>query len=439
MSRRRPPEPKRVPSKWERERRRRRIAEIAILIAIIAVVSIVGYGYYDSSIRPWHQAIVRVNGTVLDMRYFVNTLRLWGAGQNPYQDYELARQVVTVMQNYELMRQMAESPEVGIVISEESIDAKIKELLTSSDEELSDEEFKQRYKEVLDTFGVSDAAFREIYIGPMLIQTELRAYLGNNEYPQDQPFTQVRIQAILVGTEDQALEIRSTWGTETTETIEQLVNMTSSSHYYPDADGVDWLPPGIESSAFDDYAFSNVTEIGVVSSPTADTQYPTKGGYWLAIVLEEREEGEETELHIQGILLDSSFKAIEVASQFDGENFAELAEEHSLHSASQGAGGDMGWLSLEDAETRIGAAVLDLPRDGTTLSEPILNEDTSKQSGYWLIEVVEKEERVLSDQHRDILVDQVFREWVEQERESEDNRIEDYLDDEKIFWALDHI
>ena len=52
---------------------------MVIVVAIVSVLAIVGYGYYDTHVKPWHQAIVRVNDETFDMRYFVKMFRLWGA------------------------------------------------------------------------------------------------------------------------------------------------------------------------------------------------------------------------------------------------------------------------------------------------------------------------------------------------------------------------
>jgi parvulin-like peptidyl-prolyl isomerase len=156
------------------------------------------------------------------------------------------------------------------------------------------------------------------------------------------------------------------------------------------------------------------------------------------MVLGREGEGDEETMHLQGILLDSEEKAEEVADEFDGENFAQLAEEYSLHSASRENGGDLGWLSVDDVESRFGQDVLELPLN--TLSEPIY-EDISKQSGYWLIEVLDKDMRALSEEHRNLLSSEAFNDWREEEerKAEEEGRIKSYLDYEKIFWALEHV
>ena len=510
-------EPKRRPSRWEREKKRRRILEIIILVVIVGVVAagiIVAYGQY---IKPWHQPIVKVNDRVFDMNYFVKMLRLWGGGQDPVQS---AQSVVEVIPYHELMRQAAE--EFGIPeVSDDEIEEQTKSYLGFDPSKESEEDFNQRVEEGLKANGLSRADFEEMFIKPMLLEKKLREYMGYQKYPQAGTPQHVQVQALLLGTEEEAWEARERWDgywlirilgergegngkerhveaillgseekaeevadefngenfaqlakeyslhtasgekggdlgwlsakdvesrfgadalelaiNELSEPIPiQLVAEYSPSRYYPD-DSVEWLPQGIESSVFEDFAFSDGSEDIGLSEPICDTTYWTKGGYWVIMVLGREGEGEEETMHLQGILLDSKEKADFLFGSFllIQENFAQLAKEYSLHSASAKNGGDMGWLSVKDVESRFGADILDLELN--TLSEPIY-EDVSKQSGYWVIEVLGKDERALSKEHRDLLSSEAFNDWREQEKAEAE--IEDYLDLDKILWALEHI
>jgi parvulin-like peptidyl-prolyl isomerase len=524
-------EPKRRPSRWEREKKRRIILEIIILVVIVGVVAAGVVVAYDQYIKPWHQPIVRVNDRVFDMNYFVKMLRLWGGGQDYIQS---AQSVVEVIQYHELLRQAAE--EFGIEVSDNEIEDKIKSYLSFDPANESEQDFNQRVDEALKGAGLSRADFEEMFIEPMLLETKLREYIGYQKYPQDEALQHVQVKALLLGTEEEALEAEAKWVGG--EDLNQLVKEYSPAQYWPQGgywlvrfieetgngtdrqlhiqgillvnkekaeevasefDGenfaqlaekysldfaskdnggdlgwltsdaisskfgadnldailalglnelsepvsasyVEWLPQGIESSVFDDFAFSEGSEDIGISEPIRDTTYWTNGGYWLIIVLGKEGEGDEETMHLQGILLDSKEEADFLFRSFPliQENFAQLAKEYSLHSSSAENGGDMGWLSVADVESRFGADVLDLPLN--TLSEPIY-EDISKQSGYWVIEVLGKDERALSEEHRDLLSSQAFSDWREEEenKAKEEGRIESYLDYDKIFWALTHI
>ncbi|MFC1925258.1 peptidylprolyl isomerase [Chloroflexota bacterium] len=210
------------------------------------------------------------------------------------------------------------------------------------------------------------------------------------------------------------------------------------SQYYPD-DPIEWLPEGIEtSSVFEEYVFTDGSEGSDISDPLRDPNSTTKGGYWLVMVLDKRGEGEEEELHIQGILLDSNGGVNTVKSKLgEGESFTVVAGDYSLHTASKGNGGDMDWLSLDSIKSLFGEDNLeDIQALGlNTLSETIYYKDISKPTGYWLIEVLEKEERLLSENHQGSYINDYYRAWAEEQT------VEEYVINvyDKWEWALDHL
>ena len=435
--------PKRQLSRWEKERKRRHILEIVIVVVIVAVVGLISYGYYATRIKPWHQPIVKVNEKVYDMGYFVKMLRLqqlfgYSWGQNLSQDIEFTSYIVDGIRDNELMRQAAE--EFAITITDDEIEEEFRSQAGYDPENETLDELNQRVEEVLKDAGLSLADFKQLTIEPALLRSELEEAIGNEEYPEDEEYEHVQVRAVLLGTEEEAEEIKGKWD----EGIDQLVEDYSPNYYYP-KDSVEWIPRDIESSAFEDYVFNEGSVDSGVSEPIRDTTYSTTGGYWLVMVLEKDGEGEEETIHIQGILLDSEEEAEEIAGEFNGENFAELAEEYSLHSSSKGNGGDMDWLSLDDIESQFGEDNLDVIQALAleTLSDPVYYEDISKQSGYWVIEVLEKGDRELIEDHRNIFTSQAFSEWLDGERNSEENEIVNYLDDEKgyerILWAIEHV
>jgi hypothetical protein len=278
-------DPKRKRSKWEVERRRRNLVLAVISLAIISAVGIISYGYYVTRIKPWHQPIVRVNDTVFDMDYFVGMLRLWGVGENPSAGVEAAQQRVAEMIGNELMRQSAEK-QFGLVASEESVEGKIREIFGS---EKTDEEFEQEYRDVLKTLAdmrLSEADFRRLYgdsvAQPQVLRTELLARIGEERYPADGLFSHVHVQAMLVTGSDNATAVKARWS----EGITQLSTAFPEARYYPTKEGVEWLPKGIESTSFDDYAFgegARTENLGLISDPIEDGD--ESGKFWVIQVL----------------------------------------------------------------------------------------------------------------------------------------------------------
>ncbi|NOQ18252.1 MAG: hypothetical protein GQ507_03325, partial [Dehalococcoidales bacterium] len=60
------------------------------------------------------------------------------------------------------------------------------------------------------------------------------------------------------------------------------------------------------------------------------------------------------------------------------------------------------------------------------------------KGGYWLVEVLDIEDsRQISESDRDFLKGRALNEWVSSLGDDPENVVENYLDDEKIAWAID--
>jgi parvulin-like peptidyl-prolyl isomerase len=433
-------QPKRRVSRGEREKRRRSILLSVIVVVIIAALALIGWGYYDTYVKPWQRDIARVNDRVFGMHYYVKMLRLYGAGQSsdPTSDFQLAYNVVTVIQNNELVRQEAEK--LGITVDRLEVVEETKSYLNFDPDEENMDQFDKRIDDALRRVHLSRADFEEMFIVPMVLQQKLQEYVGNGKYPEGQLFQHVRVQALLLGTQEQASAARSKW--EGGEAFSQLITEFSPSRYYP-KDSVEWLPWGIESYVFNGFAFAEGSENrGISGAMLRDTAYSTKGGYWLVEVLDTTGVGQQMKLHLRSILVDSEATANELRDKITaGEDFATLAKEHSLHTSSQANGGDMGSLSLSDVESQFGTQNLNtiLALGLKNLSQPFYQAEISKDSGYWLIKVLDKEKRTLSDDNRSTLVSEAFKEWFENAPSAEGIRVESYIDYSRISWALRHV
>ncbi|MCX5991362.1 MAG: hypothetical protein NTZ04_03390 [Chloroflexi bacterium] len=269
--------PARGRSRWGREKRWLYTIEAIIVLTIIAVPAIVGYGYYDTRIKPWRQPIVRVNDTVFDMGYLVKMLRLQGmSSTSTASDVE---SIATYIQDNELMKQGLKK-DFGVVISDGAIEEKLQEILSSSSMTV------EKLKTNLATAGISVEDFKQMYIKPSLVQSGLRQGIGDRDYPADREFEHVRVQAMLVVGADNATAVRDRWLAD--EDFNTLVTDYSPSKYYPNTSSdnttVEWIPRGIESTAFDDYAFAEGSENSTVSEPILESE--GSESYWVIKVLE---------------------------------------------------------------------------------------------------------------------------------------------------------
>ena len=100
--------------------------------------------------------------------------------------------------------------------------------------------------------------------------------------------------------------------------------------------------------------------------------------------------------HIMVMLLESESQATEVRARLEGgEDFTEVADELSVDSFSQAKKGDLDWHPESVLTILLGSSIpVDYAFNSEVgvLSQPIYDEERIKGVGYWLIEVLEREE-----------------------------------------------
>jgi len=102
---------------------------------------------------------------------------------------------------------------------------------------------------------------------------------------------------------------------------------------------------------------------------------------------------------VQALFVESDEVAKRVADKLDaGDDFSSLAEEYSLEAVTKGGGGDLGWLPKDFAYMFLGnlgnSLLTDIPFniEPGVLSEPTYDGSVTKGLGYWIVEVIEKDE-----------------------------------------------
>ncbi len=102
--------------------------------------------------------------------------------------------------------------------------------------------------------------------------------------------------------------------------------------------------------------------------------------------------------HIMAMLLESENQTAEVKARLESwEAFTDLASELSLESFSRDKEGDLGWLPKDVLTILLGTSVVDdyaFSAEVGVLSEPVYDENVTKEVGYWLIQVMERDENM---------------------------------------------
>jgi parvulin-like peptidyl-prolyl isomerase len=115
-----------------------------------------------------------------------------------------------------------------------------------------------------------------------------------------------------------------------------------------------------------------------------------------------------------------------------GEDFAAVAQEMSSDSATKDAGGEKGWVALEELDQAYGAKVFAL--DVGQRSEPLQG-----QGGFYIIEVEEKQAgRPLDETQRTTISYQYYSLWLAEQRTFLPTTIWVSSDADKFQWVFDH-
>lgn len=100
--------------------------------------------------------------------------------------------------------------------------------------------------------------------------------------------------------------------------------------------------------------------------------------------------------HIMAMFLESESQAVSTRARLvEGEDFATLASELSLEKLSPEGEGDFDWHPVGILSERFGLSVVEdyaFSVEAGTLSQPLYDEERVKEGGYWLAEVLEKDE-----------------------------------------------
>jgi|TARA_Y100000031_G_scaffold151227_1_gene192070 parvulin-like peptidyl-prolyl isomerase len=402
---------KRQLSHWQQQKRRQRIV-LAVGISIAAAVLVIlGVGWYTNEYRPLHRTVIKVNDTEFDMNYYIKRLQLHGAGQTVLYLYGVVDDVETTIVQDELIRQGA--MELGISVSDSETDVK----LEGYDSSVS-------------------AVLRDAVRSQLLI-----IKLQDDYFESKVPFyaEQRQVRAMFLESESQAIEVRDRL--KSGEEFAELAGELSLESFSQIEKGdLGWRPKDfltelLGTSVPSEYAFG--ADVGVLSQPLYDEEGSKNLGYWLIRVTDRIEDPEQVYAH--AILLGSEEQAWQVKDKIEtGGDFAALAEEFSLHAESKESGGDLSWVTPFMMSEAFSDFAFDPDVTWGRLSEPIRDEDAVTPGGYWLVEVLDKDDnREVEPNDRELMKGEALTDWVATLMHDPENEVASYMDDELKRWAAD--
>ena len=405
---------KRQLSRWQRQKRRQRLIRglgISIIIAVVGLVLAgIYYQWYLPEYKPLRQTVIEVNDTKFDMKYYIDALN-YQLGDYYYLAQYYLDPVIEGIQQSELIRQ--EALELGISISNKEVD----------------EELRNRDLPI-------NQAVRDMVRAQLLVTKLGEEYF---ELQVTLSAEQRYIMAMFLESEDQATDVRARL--EAGEDFGQIAGELSLESLTREENGdLGWRPEGVldgllDTSILDAYIFSS--QIRVLSQPIYDGDKTKNLGYWLIEVLERDEETGEA--YVQAMLLSGEEEAQGIIARLEaGEDFVQLAEEFSQWGI-EGSKADIGWIAEGDMTQAFEEFLFNPETEVNIISEPIRDETTTTQGGYWLFEVLDNDIREISDENRDLLVADALDDWLLSLWDDPENTVVSYLDEEMKAFVINRV
>ncbi len=401
---------KRQLSRWQKQRRRERLIRFTGISIIIAVICVIAAGIYITQFKPLYDTVIKVNDTKFNMQYFINTYNYFLEQQPGMQPFLAVVQVEREIKQNELVRQGA--LELDIRVSNDEVD----EELESRDPPLSKDH-------------------RDIIRAQLLAEKLLDDYF-DLQVPKSAE--QVHIQAMFLESEAQALEVTNKLeaGGDFNEIAAELSLDTATKEKKGD---LGWHPRDIvsgmlTSSVAEDYAFNG--EPRVLSQPIYDENKPKGIAYWLIKIVERKEDSNAVKIAV--IQLGSQAEAKETKARLDaGEDFGDLAAELSKLLEAKEDRGDVGEVTPGMLSKPMDDFIFGPEVEMETVSEPIRDENSLTDGGYWLVKVLGKDnDREIGEEDRTLLKGKALNEWVQSLWDNPNYTVESFLDNDKLNWAL---
>lgn len=409
-----------IRSKGQKSERRRRIRIIfisAISVVIVAIVSLFGWIYYNSQVKPYNQATIRVNDVTFDMRYFINMLKIYYGNVSPaslvgYSEYgeqeveQLAGYVEQQIIQNEIIKQG--SLALGVQIERSDIKAQLKESGTP----VTDEQI-------------------DILMAQKLIEKQV---------PSTQP--QFHVQAMLLESESAAQNARARL--QAGESFEQVANDVSKIAVSKITNGdLGWVTARevnltVVSTKFGDMLLG--IDAGILSDPVYDDTVTKTFGYWVFKVVEKNDATDTTsaEIHVQGILVGSEQEAYDVIDQLNADaDMNELAKQVSQLSGAKDNGAELGWVTENQASGGL-ETLFNLPLN--EISMPMSNNQIETKGGYWVFNVLEKDDnRALTTDQQSILINDLLERCSAELEKDPNYNVESLMTQEMMVSALNEV
>jgi parvulin-like peptidyl-prolyl isomerase len=372
-------------SRWEREKRLSRIIGITTGVIIAAVLGIIGYWYYSEQVMPYQQTVIKVNDKAYSMDYFIKTLDFYSKGQSS----DITKMYTDVVAQ-------------AIPQSQAIIEAAPSANITVSDDEMA----KELEQMNLPKDDVSNDMAKTRIIARKYSEMQCLPNLPG-------PVEQAEAQAMLLETKSMAEDRRQKLllgdNFSTMAAMLSIDTVTQGKKGY-----LGWVPKGYEDrvlGTLKDSALKNVLfklDVKAISDPVYDETVEKPFGYW---VIEALEKDDTRGVHARGILFSSKDDAQDVRARLvNGESWNDLAKQYSQH-ASKDKGGDLDWIVPGMDQAQLGRILG--AQEVKKIGEVTRDDSLKTKGGYWIVQVLNKQQRPLDDTIKQTLTEECLSSWMQ--------------------------
>ena len=393
-------------SRWEKEKKLSRIIQIATASVIAVVLGIIGFWVYTEQVMPYQKTVIKVNDTSFNMDYYIKMLEFYTRGQDSSMIKYYVDIVAQAIPQSEVVIENASA--AGINISDDEISKEFEQMKLAKNEVSTDivktTIITRKYNEQ-QCLPKQPATVEQAEVQAMLLETRLMA--------------DDRRQKLILG--DNFSNMAAMLSIDT---------VTQSKKGY-----LGWIPRGYEDKALDTLKGSILKDVifkldtNIVSDPVYDETMEKPFGYW---VLEVLDKDDLKGIHARGILFSSKDDAESVRIRLiSGESWDTLAKQYSQH-ASKDKGGDLDWIAPGVDKSQL-ASIMGTLEKGK-ISNVVADNSVKTKGGYWLVQVLNKQERPLADSIKQTLSEECLSAWIK--GLSDNAKVENKLDQKQKDFAV---
>jgi parvulin-like peptidyl-prolyl isomerase len=389
----------------------------AILVVILATIGLGGWRFYDSRIKPYNQTAIKVNNTTFNLRYFVNMLgNNYGSvttdavsafsayGDSTIQQF--AGYTEQLIINNEIIKQGSKA--LGFQIDRKIVEGKLRDSGTTVSKEQIDSRITQD-----------------------LIKAQI---------PDNQP--QAKLQIMLFGSESaaQAANARVKAGESFAAVADEVSFFSSSGSSKSE---LEWMTAREIDLTTGSASLGNIalgTNIGNLSNPIYDDRVSKQYGYWVVKVTDKENptSTEPAKIHLYGILVGTEQAAQDIISKLTGgADWNDLARQSSQDPEANINGADLGWVTTnQDPGEFDNLFNISL----NTLYGPVGDPQAQTKGGYWVFNVVEKnDQRTLTSDQQTLLQDDFLSRCTAELQKNPDFKVERLLNQKMVDFALNEV